>query len=128
MIKVLPVSELQALCVEAERNGIALSDLDSIRSKFGVSPEAILNEVALTVAQGYATGALSYEFCDDVMNGIANAIVDLGRVGELPQPAFSLYQAFDEGEWHRNSDSPEDDPGEKYTRPLVLEILSDLER
>ncbi len=128
MNKVLPNSDLQALCVEAEAKGVALSDLESICSEFGVSPETVLNGLSLTVAESYLSGTLSYEFCDGVMNGIANAIVDLGMAGEFPQPAFALYQAFDLGEWGRSSDSPEVDPGEKYTAPTVLEILRDLER
>ena len=128
MNKVLPNSDLQALCVEAETRGVALSDLESICSEFRVSPETVLNELSLTVAEGYLSGTLSYEFCDGVMNGIVNAIVDLGMAGELPQPAFALYQAFDLGEWVRSSDSPDADPGEKHTTPTVLEILRDLER
>lgn len=128
MIKVLPSGRLQALCVEAETKGIALSDLESICSEFGVGPETILNELSLTVAEGYLCGTLGYEFCDGVMNGIVNVIVDLGMIGEIPQPAFALYQAFDQGEWGRSSDSPDTDLGEKYTTPTVLEILRNLER
>ena len=128
MNKVLPNSDLQALCVEAEAKGVALSDLESICSEFGVSPETVLNELSITVAEAYLSENLSYEFCDGVMNGIANAIFDLGVAGELPQPAFALYQAFDLGEWVRSSDSPDTDPGEKYTTPTVLEILRDFER
>lgn len=128
MIKLLPNGSLQALCVEAERRGIALSDLESICSEFGVSPETVLNELSTTVAEAYLSENLSYEFCDGVMNGIANAIFDLGMAGELPQPAFALYQAFDLGEWVRSSDSPDTDPGEKYTTPTVLKILRNLER
>ncbi|WLH32668.1 hypothetical protein [Pseudomonas canadensis] len=128
MIKVLPNGSLQALCVEAETKGIALSDLESICSEFRVGPETVLNELSLTVAEGYMCGTLGYEFCDGVMNGIVNAILDLGMIGEIPHPAFALYQAFDQGEWSRSSDSPDTDLGEKYTTPTVLEILRNLER
>ncbi|ALI04870.1 hypothetical protein C1Y08_05435 [Pseudomonas sp. FW306-02-F02-AA] len=61
------------------------------------------------------------------MNGIISAIVDLGMVGDLPEPAFSLYHAFDQGEWIRSNDTPGTDPSEKYTKPMVLEIMRDLE-
>lgn len=128
MNKVLPNSDLQALCLEAEAKGVALSDLESICSEFEVSPETVLNELSLAVAEGYLSGTLSYEFCDGVMNGIVNAIVDLGMAGELPQPAFALYQAFDLGEWVRSSDSPDATPGEKYTAPTVEQILRSLQR
>jgi hypothetical protein len=128
MNKVLPNSDLQAFCVEAEAKGVALSDLESICSEFGVSPETVLNELSLAVAEGYLSGTLSYEFCDGVMNGIVNANVDLGMAGELPQPAFALYQAFDLGEWVRSRDSPDANPGEKYTAPTVEQILRSLQR
>lgn len=124
----LPADEIQALCIDAERSGLALSDIESICAQLEVRPETVLNELSLSVAQGYVSGTLSYEFCDDVMNGIVNALVDLGMEGDFPQPAFALYQAFDEGQWHRSSDLPDADPGEKYTRPFVLEILRNLDR
>lgn len=40
-------------------------------------------------------GSLIYCFSDGVMNGIINAVVDVGMTDEMPQPAFSLYQVFD---------------------------------
>lgn len=128
MNEVLPNSDLHALCVQAEAKGVALSDLKLSCSEFGGSPEAVLNELSLAVAEGYLSGTLSYEFYDGVMNGIANAIVDLEMIGEFPQPAYAFYQAFDLGEWVRSSDSLDVDPGEKYTAPTVLEIMRDLER
>ncbi|RMT49178.1 hypothetical protein ALP46_200252 [Pseudomonas amygdali pv. myricae] len=39
------------------------------------------------------------------MNGIISAVVEVSDTEEMPQPAFSLYQAFDQGEWFRNDDS-----------------------
>lgn len=123
MPKFLPKSELQALSLKAEGGGLTLNDLSSIGDKFGAAPQDLLNELSVWVAENYLHGSLDFDFCDSVMNAIINAVVEVGMTSELPQPAFSLYQAFDQGEWIRNSDSPETDPGEKYTRPIVLEIL-----
>ncbi|MNI99887.1 hypothetical protein D3C73_1590840 [compost metagenome] len=71
-------------------------------------------------------GSLTYEFCDDVMNGIINAVVEVSMTEDMPQPAFSLYQAFDQGEWLRSDDPPGTDTGEKYTKPVVVKIMQTL--
>ncbi len=127
MTQELSDRELKTLLIAAEEHGLELSDLEQIRLQSGMNSADILNKLALTVAEGYLSHALTYEFCDGVMNGIANAIFEVGVVTDLPQPAFSLYQAFDQGEWVRSNDPPDTDPGEKYTRPVVMQIMSSLE-
>lgn len=126
MIRVLPKNELKALSVEAGENNLTLTDLGATCEKYGVAPGDVLNELSVEIADGFLSGSLTYDFCDGVMNGIISAIVDLGMVGDFPEPAFSLYQAFDQGEWIRSNDPPETDPSEKYTKPMVLEIMRDL--
>ncbi|MGE7958561.1 hypothetical protein ACQKQA_18575 [Pseudomonas sp. NPDC089530] len=123
MIRVLSKKEVKELSVEAEANGLTLSDLAATCEKFDVAPQDVLNELAVAVAEGYLEGSLIYDFCDGVMNGIIGAIVEVGMTDDLPQPAFSLYQAFDQGEWIRSNDPLETVPSEKYTKPLVLEIM-----
>lgn len=102
---------------------MGLSDLEQTGIQFSMDSTDILNEMALAVGEGYLSHAMTYEFCDGVMNGIANAIFEVGMVADFPQPAFALYQAFDQGEWVRSNDPPGTDSGEKYTRPSVVEIL-----
>ncbi|OAE10477.1 hypothetical protein AZH11_26555 [Pseudomonas simiae] len=46
---------------------------------------------------------------------------------DMPQPAFSLYQAFDQGEWGRHDDPPEIDTIEKYVKPLVVQIVREFQ-
>ncbi|WP_055127934.1 hypothetical protein [Pseudomonas mediterranea] len=123
MIRVLPKSELEKLSIKAGAEGLILSDLVATCEKFDVTPQDVLNELSVAVAEGYLQGSLLYDFCDDVMNGIINAVVEVGVTNEMPQHAFSLYQAFDQGEWIRSSDPPETDPSERYTRPVVSEIM-----
>ncbi|MFJ3375799.1 hypothetical protein ACIPLA_12895 [Pseudomonas sp. NPDC086112] len=123
MIRVLPKNELKELSVKAEAYGLTLSDLASTCDKFGIAPQDVLNELSVAVAEGYLQGSLIYDFCDGVMNGIINAVVEVGMTEDMPQPAFSLYQAFDQGEWIRSNDPPETDPSEKYTKPVVQEIM-----
>ncbi|WP_434604382.1 hypothetical protein J3P91_11940 [Pseudomonas sp. Z4-7] len=126
MIMVLPKIELKELSVKAEADGLTLSDLVPICERFAVAPHDVLNELSVAVAEGYLQGSLLYDFCNGVMNGIINAVVEVGMTNDMPQPAFSLYQAFDQGEWFRSNDPPETDPGEKYTKPVVEEIMRTL--
>ena len=50
---------------------------------------------------------------------------DFAKVGdgfEFPEPAFSIYEAFDAGEYAHDDDGQ--DPVIKYTQPLISEILN----
>ena len=69
-------------------------------------------------AMGYAAGALEYHFCDSAMN----FVMGLTRY-EVPTFAWSVYSAFDEGEFYHAGDSQEVDPAEKYTRPWIIRVL-----
>ncbi|ROM34332.1 hypothetical protein BK648_26805 [Pseudomonas poae] len=60
------------------------------------------------------------------MNGIINAVVEVGMTNDMPLPAFSLYQAFDQGERLRSNDAPETVPGEKYTKRVVEDVMRTL--
>lgn len=126
MIMVLPKIELKELSVKAEADGLTLSDLVPICERFAVAPHDVLNELSVAVAEGYLQGSLLYDFCNGVMNGIINTVVEVGMTNDMPQPAFSLYQAFDQGEWFRSNDPSETDPSEKYTKPVVEEIMRTL--
>jgi hypothetical protein len=123
---VLPEIELKELSVKAEADGLTLSDLVPLCERFGVAPPDVLNELSVAVAEGYLQGSLLYDFCDGVMNGIINAVVEVGMTNDMPQPAFSLYQAFDQGEWFRSNDPKKTDPSEKYTKQVVEEVMHTL--
>lgn len=121
----LPFTDLHAMWEDAQKSGLDLKDLEPICHRFKMLPADVLNELALRLAERYLAGALTYEFCDEVLNGIANAIFDLALITEFPQPAYALYLAFDSGEWARRDDPQGTLPSEKYTTPMVTTILRD---
>lgn len=86
---VLPKIELKELSVKAEANGLTLSDLVPICERFGVAPHVVLNKLSVVVAEGYLQGSLLCDFCDGVMNGIVNAVVEIGMTNGMPQPAVT---------------------------------------
>lgn len=92
----------------------------------GLTPEAFCNKFSMLVAKGFASREFSYEFCDDAMNFLWGFITTppvFCPDRNIPEPAFSIYQAFDEGEYHHAGDAREVDPVDKYTRPMVNQIL-----
>jgi hypothetical protein len=85
------------------------------------------NQFSLVIATGFYNGMFSYEFCDDAMNYLWGFMTDepiFSSDKGIPEPAFSIYQAFDAGEYNHDGDATETDPVEKYTRPLIIDILS----
>jgi len=92
-----------------------------------IEPEEFCNQFAMAIATGFHSGQYSYGFCDDAMNYLWGFMTNppvFSSDKEMPEPAFSIYEAFDAGEYYHNGDLPDVDPVEKYTRPLIIDILS----
>ncbi|WP_100641512.1 hypothetical protein [Marinobacter salexigens] len=89
-------------------------------------PEQFCNDYAVWVAKGFYEERLTYEFCDGAMNylwGFMTTPPVFGEDKNIPEPAFEIYRAFDEGEYHHQGDPSAIDPVEKYTKPLVEELF-----
>jgi len=92
-----------------------------------IDPADFCNEFALSIANGFNNGQLTYEFCDDAMNYLFGFMTHppvFGADKDMPEPAFTIYEAFDAGEFTRPGDAPDVDPVEKYTKPLIKEVLA----
>ncbi|MBT8136636.1 MAG: hypothetical protein KJO54_06455 [Gammaproteobacteria bacterium] len=77
------------------------------------------NEVALKIARRFLDGRLSFEHADAVANELYALYV--AAPIELPQPADSIYRAFDRGEYEIGGE----DPVEAHTRPMLSSILTE---
>ncbi|MBS4081010.1 hypothetical protein [Pseudomonas rustica] len=86
----------------------------------------LLNQLAISVARLFITGARDFHYCDEVMNIVIRDIVDLSLHADMPQPAFSIYQAFDAGEYWHSGDDRNVFPWEKWTRPELDRILCEV--
>lgn len=124
MTEKLSQDVLKALWANAAKDGLTLTALSTIAMGYGIGADDLLNELSSRLAVDYLSGSLTYDFCDQVINGLFEAITDLGVQNGLPEPAFALYKAFDQGEWVRQEDPPGIAPGEKYTRPQVVAIMA----
>lgn len=123
------MKDLEALIKAAATNGSEpeYQEIFIYCEAMKISPEAFCNEFSIVVAKSFQQGALDYNYCNEAMNYLWGFITTppvFGPDKDIPEPAFSVYKAFDEGEILHKGDSAETDPIEKYTKPIITEILS----
>ena len=115
------MAALEQLIQQATTGTINRAEIESYCLAEGIEVSDLCNRIALTVAERFQAGTLSYEDGDGVMNALFTVIVD----NETVEPAWSIYLAFDEGEYdHRGSS----DPVESFTRPQIRNILNDAQQ
>lgn len=103
-----------------------IHDLSLICQAVQMNSRDLLNQVAIAMADQFLSGARDFHACDEVMNLLFSDIVNLGMDAEMPEPAFSIYLAFDSGEHWHTGDNKEVVPWEKWTRPELVQILDRL--
>ncbi|RBH52409.1 MULTISPECIES: hypothetical protein [Pseudomonas] len=115
--------ELRRLMLEAAETGLNINDIEPMGTRLGIDSRQLVNELALAVANGFNAMTLDFDFCIQVMNGLEGVVAQLAVDGETPEPALSIYLAFDAGEFKRLDEPAEVCPAEKYTRPMIERIL-----
>lgn len=87
-----------------------------------------VNDFAITLAKGYQNDQYDFKFGDGAANWLFGFMTDevflSSNNNTLPSPAYDVYLAFDEGEYHHRGDSDDVVAEFKYTKPRVNEILS----
>ena len=81
-------------------------------------PNELIDKLSLETALKYWTGQISYKDGDTIMNNIIGCMRN-----EIPAIAWECYLAFDAGEFYRPGDEKTVEPAEKYTKPLIEELL-----
>jgi hypothetical protein len=121
------LSELQTAHKTGDKGDALLTPWEIGRWSDGlqVKPVALYDLLALRLAVGFHRGELAFEFCDKVMNDLYHvAISSMDEWGDWQKLFWSVYTAFDEGEYHHDNDRAED-PVEKYTRPMIADIVAE---
>ncbi|HEV7298999.1 MAG TPA: hypothetical protein VGN72_06495 [Tepidisphaeraceae bacterium] len=103
-------------------------DLDAFRAfareRFA-SFEDACNAVAIEIARQFQRSQLTFRDADGAINAIEGQMI-VSAANEtnasLPEPAWSIYLAFDAGEWDHGEAG---DPVERYTIPLLKEALGE---
>ncbi|CAI8772436.1 Mitotic-spindle organizing protein 1 [Pseudomonas brassicacearum] len=122
MTKDLSDADLHAVMLEAIEEGLNIN-VHAICVRLQIDVCSLLNQVAIAVAEGFISNIQDFEFCDEIMNALFVAIVDVSMHAPMPEPAFSIYRAFDTGEYTHSGDFTDVCPWEKYTRPEIERIL-----
>jgi hypothetical protein len=85
----------------------------------------LYNRIALIVADRFDNGTLSYEDGDSIMNAVFGMMIDGDKPMESVERAWSIYLAFDEGEYDHGGSA---DPVESFTKPQIHHILDDAQQ
>lgn len=80
----------------------------------------LFDEIATCLALGFNSSALSFEFCDAVVNDLFGPVTNTS--GLRPQVFWAVYSAFDEGEYYHDNNRNEDSV-DVYTRPMIARIV-----
>jgi hypothetical protein len=102
------------------------NQLDVILNNPREFPTELIERLSLETALKYSNGQIDYSDGDLIMNHLYSFWVTNdnycknSRFGDI---AWECFEAFDAGEFYREDDDRNIDPAEKYTRPLIEELL-----
>lgn len=114
------MAAIEVLANKSSAGELTTAQVDEYAYAQGQTTGEVYDALAFYLAVRFAADVLPFEFCDSAMN----FIVGLTRY-DVPQFAWSVYSAFDEGEFHHAEDGRDEDPVEKYTRPWINTILEE---
>lgn len=100
--------------------GIVDPDVKRWAASFGGDRGAVYDAFARHLAIAFHQKTLPFAFCDAVMNDLEAVITHADDV--RPDLFWSVYLAFDAGEYHRHADKS-DDPVAEYTVPAIAAIV-----
>ena len=97
-------------------------DFAECASQLGCGMSDLFNKISVLSASKFLEGSLSFEDADGAMNGVWGAMLHYTTENnlQLVEPCYSIYCAFDEGEYDHRDGS---DPVERYTRPALEDLL-----
>lgn len=121
MQKMLSEAELDEVLEAIE--SASWHDLNRLYEGMQIDRRALFNQVAMAVARLFIEGQRDFHYGDAVMNTLFSDMVDLSLNADMPEPAFSIYLAFDAGEYRHPGDGQDERPWEKWTRPALERIL-----
>jgi hypothetical protein len=103
--------------------GISEPDVELWAESFGGDRRQVYDALARYLAIAFHERKLPFAFCDAVMNDLEAVISNADDW--RPDLFWSVYLAFDAGEYHRRADKS-DDPVAEHTEPAIAEIVRGL--
>jgi hypothetical protein len=98
------------------------SDVERWRANLGVARAALYDGLAHHLASGFYRNDLPFVFCDSVITDLHGVMI--AALEDRPELFWSVFLAFDEGEYYHRGGRTEDDPIAKYTRPMIAQIIT----
>ncbi len=97
-------------------------DYENCCEVIGSELSNVFNEISIHLASSFLDGKTSYDDADFAMNKVWSAMLNYIMEKDIPliEPCYSIYCAFDEGEYDHRDGS---DPVEKYTKPILKLLL-----
>lgn len=89
-----------------------------------ISREEFCDMFAHRVAHRYASGYIDFDLADAAMNRLfVFGYRDVNAGDALPDYAFLVFSAFDDGEYQHAGDNASVVPDEKYTRSKIMALI-----
>jgi hypothetical protein len=98
------------------------ADIEAACRYLALTRGALFDSISRRVVQGYSSGELDFGFCDGVMNQLYGTLMTWDE--PMPNYTYSVFFAFDEGEYHHQNDPEGSSPEDLYTKPMIREILA----
>jgi hypothetical protein len=101
------------------------ADVEQWMSSHNLTRAEVYDGIASELALGFHDGTLDFEFCDLVVNDLWGLGFTVWGNEPIPKLFNQVFLAFDSGEFVPRGEKGID-PIEKYTRPLIAEVVSKL--
>jgi hypothetical protein len=116
-------TDIESIIQDAAKGWVDSDAFHGFCAAQGLKFDDVCNTIALTIAKRFNDSTMTYDDADGVANalsGLMIAHVTREPGARLPEPAWTIYLAFDAGEYDRGDGA---DPVEKFTKPLVRDAL-----
>ena len=91
-------------------------------ARLGVTQAALLDGLAAAIATRYLQRQLDFAAADVAVNRLAGYAI---RTDQIQPFMWSVYLAFDAGEYPHHGDAPATATDEQHTRPQLTALLAD---
>ncbi len=109
----------------ADNVAVSFGLIEGWAQQCGVPTRSLLDSLAIRLARGFAEGELTYGLGDAIANDLYGVCID-NRIGDFPAIFWSVFEAFDAGEFHRSTDKS-DDPVLEHTMPMIRDLLASID-
>jgi hypothetical protein len=116
----VPIDDLMR---KAEDQPFAVADVDAACTEHRLTVGELFDAISRRLARCYSSGEFSFGFCDAIMNHVYSFMI-LNHDMAPPDFSYSVFLAFDEGEYQHRDDPKDSSPEELYTKPMIAEILA----